>query len=121
MAIKTERMTGFILLGVGLLLIFIAVNCVYTIFSGAATPPELFKIDSITISVPTGTDTSTKPMELLKGEQASKFINMAVWYILMLFILSAGSKIAGLGVQLLREIKVVVKGNNTSSTISTEG
>ena len=109
MLIRKERTLGLYLLGIGLTLMLIAISCVYAIYTGKANPPGLFKVDSVTISVPTGTGTSTKPIELLKGEQASKFINMAIWYILMLFILSAGGKVAGLGVQLLIPIKVVVK------------
>jgi hypothetical protein len=119
MQVKNERLTGFILLFVGLLLIIGALHLVYCVFTGITSPPEMFKIQSISLSIPSGTG-SPVSIELLSGEVVSKFVNMTVWYILMLFVLSAGGKIAGLGVELLRVIKVVVKGSDKTDTFSAE-
>jgi hypothetical protein len=115
---KTERMLGFTLLGAGMILIIIAIIGVYNVFTGSANPPEMFEIKNIAISIPAGSGISIQPIELLSQETASKFVDMTVWYILMLFILSAGAKIAGVGVQLLREIKIVIKAKEGENSFS---
>ncbi|MCZ7405361.1 MAG: hypothetical protein O8C67_10590 [Candidatus Methanoperedens sp.] len=47
--------------------------------------------------------------ELISGIESSKLVNMGIWYALMTFVASAGGRIGGLGVKLIREIKVEVK------------
>jgi hypothetical protein len=102
---KNERLIGFILLFLGLILIVGALCLVCFVFTGATRPPQLFKMQSITVLIPTGTGASGS-IQLLPGEVVSRLFNMAIWYIFMLFVLSAGGKIAGLGVQLLTQSKV---------------
>jgi len=46
---------------------------------------------------------------LISGEELNKLAAMVFWYMLMFFIVYAGGKIASLGVNLIREIKVEVK------------
>jgi hypothetical protein len=43
------------------------------------------------------------------GGAVSLVVNMLVWAVLMYFVASAGSRIGGLGVKLIRDIKVEVK------------
>ena len=97
MQMRNEKLIGFILLFLGLILIVGALCLVCFVFTGITRPPELFRMQSITVLIPTGTG-AFGSIQLLPGEAVSKLFNMAVWYILMLFVLSAGGKIAGLGV-----------------------
>ncbi|MCX9084627.1 MAG: hypothetical protein OIN87_07520 [Candidatus Methanoperedens sp.] len=47
--------------------------------------------------------------ELISGAESSKMMNMGLWFGLMTFVASAGGRIGGLGVKLMREIKIEVK------------
>ena len=110
MRIKADtKMAGWILLIVGLILIVLTVYSMFTIFTGTTSPPGIFNMKSITISMPTGEGTPPVEVELVPGDQVSRVVNMLIWTVLMLFIASAGSRIGGLGVKLIREIKVEVK------------
>jgi len=110
MRIKADtKMVGWALLIVGLILIALTVYSMFTIYTGATAPPGIFNMKSITIGMPTGEGTPPTEIELVPGDQISKVANMGLWTVLMLFIASAGSRIGGLGVKLIREIKVEVK------------
>ena len=87
---------------------------IYNVFTGVMAPPALFTLKDIVVSVPMQGGMGRVSMELVSGANASKFLNMGIWYMLMGFVASAGSRVANLGVQLLREIKVVVKQDNTT-------
>lgn len=102
---KTDRTVGYSLLVVGLILIVSAVYLMVNVFTGAATPPAIFHMRSIMVTLP-GAESE---MELLPGAEISKIVNMGLWTILMFFVALAGSMIGGLGVKLAREIQVEVK------------
>jgi hypothetical protein len=63
-------------------------------------PPKLFNFSDIS---------SNGPL-MISGQDRNKAAAMAFWFVLMAFIMWAGGKIASLGVNLLREIKVEIKG-----------
>jgi hypothetical protein len=108
----TEKIVGYVLLGMGLIFIIFAVYSMYEVFTGTTKPPAIFKMESIAISPPTvpGVEVPPAKIELVSGSEVSKVVNLTLWYMLMFFIASVGNKIAGLGVKLIREIKVEVKG-----------
>jgi len=108
MDIKTEGIIGYGLLGVGLIFIFLAAYNVYTVFTGVSAPPEVFNLESISLNANNNAG-GTNSVELVSGKTASKFMDMSVWYILMFFMVQAGGKIASLGIQMVKEIKVVLK------------
>ena len=112
MDVTTDKIIGYVLLVVGLILIIFAAYSMLDVFIGTREPPSILKINSITISVPVGLGAPPEKIELLSGTDVSKIANLGLWYILMFFFASIGSKIGGLGVQLIREIKVVVKGQD---------
>ena len=102
---KSDRTVGYALLVLGLILIVLAVYLMFNVFTGAAAPPAIFHMESITVTLP-GAESAT---EILPGAELSKVVNMGLWTILMFFVASAGSRIGGLGVKLAREIRVEVK------------
>jgi hypothetical protein len=102
-----SKMVGWVLLVVGLILIVFAVYFMFRVFTGATAPPAIFNMKSITM--PTGEGTSANNVELVPGGAVSLVINMLIWAVLMYFVASAGSRIGGLGVKLIRDIKVEVK------------
>jgi len=51
----------------------------------------------------------TVEIEVLSGAEISQITNMMLWFILMIFVITAGGKLGGLGVKLVRDIKVEIK------------
>ncbi len=109
MQIKNVKGIGYSLLILGLLLIFYSIYSMYTVYTGAEAPPAVFHMDSVKLSVPTGSGTPPVETELLSGKDSTRMTNMGIWLVLMSFVASAGGRIGGLGAKLVREIKVEVK------------
>ncbi len=107
--IKDYKAVGYGLLIAGLILIIWAVYSMYNVYTGAAQPPSLIQMNGVTLSMPTGQGTPPAQAELISPQNSSKLVNMGIWYALMFFVASAGGRISGLGVKLIREIKVEVK------------
>ncbi|MCZ7392269.1 MAG: hypothetical protein ABOK23_09280 [Candidatus Methanoperedens sp.] len=107
--IKDYKATGYALLIAGLILIIWAVYSMYNVYTGATPPPSVIEMNSVTLSLPTGANTPQAQAELISGRDSSKLVNMGIWYALMFFVASAGGRIGGMGVKLIREIKVEVK------------
>ncbi len=107
--IKDYKAVGYALLIAGLGLIIWAVYSMYNVYTGATPPPSVIQMNSVTISLPTGGNMPPIQTELISGRESSKLTNMGIWFALMTFIASAGGRIGGLGVNLIREIKVTVK------------
>jgi hypothetical protein len=102
--IKNEKLIGYVLLAIGLILIFFSIFSMYSVFTGSSPAPSLIKVNDIKISIPGIGETT-----IFSGDAISNIINMLLWLILMIFIASGGSRIGSLGVKLLREIKVEIK------------
>ncbi|MDD5347120.1 MAG: hypothetical protein PHT59_00750 [Candidatus Omnitrophica bacterium] len=113
---KTDKIIGYALLGVGLVLIVIAAHNVYSVFTGVSAPPEVLRFGNIMMVLPNNQGTA----ELVTGEVLNKFGNLMLWYIFMFFLVTAGNKIAGLGITLAREIKVTVKSKDGITSVPTE-
>lgn len=112
----TERNTGYSLLGVGLLIMFIAVGIIILTLTNNMKPISVFNIPAPTLNTasfmphipgfpkPTGTD-----IVLLPTAAFNKLLNIGVEFMLMYFIMSFGFKLADLGVKLIRPIKISAK------------
>ncbi len=109
MKIKDYKAVGYGLLIAGLVLIIWAVYSMYNVYTGTQAPPAVIQMNGVTISLPTGQSTQPVQAELISGRDSSRLVNMGIWYALMLFVASAGGRIGGLGVKLIREIRVEVK------------
>lgn len=107
--IKDHKAFGYGLLIAGLIMIIYSVYSMYSVYTGATQPPSVIQMNSVTISLPTGGNMPPIQTELISGTDSSKLVNMGLWFALMTFVASAGGRIGGLGVNLIREIKVTVK------------
>lgn len=107
--IKDYKAVGYGLLTAGLIMIIYSVFSMYNVYTGATPPPSVIQMNSVTISLPTGAGIPPVQTEIISGTDSSKLVNMGIWYALMFFVVSAGGSIGGLGVKLIREIKVEVK------------
>ncbi|MFA6218113.1 MAG: hypothetical protein WDL87_10735 [Candidatus Omnitrophota bacterium] len=121
MDISITKILGYVLLAAGLIIIIVSMSNAYTVFSGNHNAPQVITLESITVSVPGERGSAGATVEIISGNVATKFANMLIWYVLMVFVMMGGSKIAGVGASLLREIKVVVKGEDSSRTLTFEG
>jgi hypothetical protein len=109
---KPERMIGFVLLVGGVGLICWTAWSVYQVFSGLTTPPAVIDIDLKPISLPAGvTAPGAEPVEfdLLPAETVNRTTNMVVHLVLMGFLSAAGAKLANIGANLLRVVRVYLR------------
>ena len=102
---KDEKIVGYVLLAIGIAMIFFSVYQMMQVFTGASLPPNLFNFSDISFQMPEQAEETL----LISGEELNKLAAMVFWYMLMFFIVYAGGKIASLGVNMIREIKVEVK------------
>jgi len=109
MQIKADKTIGYVLLAVGAISIILAACSVFNVFTEATVPPAIFEMKDITIPISGGGGMPTAEIEVLSGTEISQITNMMLWFILMIFIITAGGKLGGLGVKLVRDIKVEVK------------
>lgn len=120
-----ERVTGYILLIVGIILILYACFSVVSVFTGSSQPFNLFTFSGISISpsqltggaIPSellsqltaGPQTTTTP-PIISAEMINKPANLFAYLFLMGFLVSVGYKLASLGIQLIRPMVIKVKG-----------
>ena len=123
-----EKRTGYIMLGIGILIMIFASIQIVLVFTGKAVPMPLFEasqensgfdLDGLLkqiqqtspYQVPTaGTAPQTTPtVSLMDTNSINKALNLMVYYFIMQILLGLGYKLASLGVQLIRPIEVVMK------------
>lgn len=105
MSWDTKKIFGYFLVCIGLIAIVFALYSVYNVFMNAVNPPEIFQLNNLTFSVDTGQDRVPLEITAPLDPQVRKIVNMSLYYVLMLFILSVGSKISMLGAQFIRTTK----------------
>jgi hypothetical protein len=107
----TEKNIGLFLLCAGMIIIVIAVYQAYTVFNGSSVPPSISKIQEIVIA---GSNVQNSgivigPMKFMINKEINTVIDTCLWAMFMMFLVVAGGKIAGIGVQMVRDIKIEVK------------
>lgn len=126
--INFEKIIGYILLFAGLAMVFMAVFLIFNVLTGKTKAPsvvsyslppiELGGLNS-QLQIPEGLQlpegfqlTEATPSSSSKFQIPNELINDSIntgfYFLLMSFIVSAGSKVAGIGVKLIKEIKVKV-------------
>jgi hypothetical protein len=108
MKFKDEKIVGYILLAVGVGMMFSSVFLIFNVFTGASAPPKLFDFSDVSFPTSQG-EGASETVRVISGEDMNRVVAMAFWYLLMLFIMFAGGRIASLGVNLIKEIRVEVK------------
>ena len=130
----TERIIGYILLTLGILVIIFSGLSVYSVFTGRAKPIEIFHFQSISIDLsqmvkenlpPEATkfmqqgQIRSKPTELLSADVLNDTSNILAHLMLMGFLVSVGFKLAQLGTYLIRPIVVKLKAKEmTAESVS---
>ncbi len=109
-----EKVIGYLLLGLGLLAMTLPVVSVFLVLTKAADPINLFNFSGISLDLGqalpadlrTGDDFQT---EVVSAAMLNQTANFFAHLFLMGFILNFGFRLASLGVQLFRPIKVEQK------------
>ncbi|MBI4096356.1 MAG: hypothetical protein HY425_01430 [Candidatus Levybacteria bacterium] len=119
-----EKITGYLLLLLGLgIMIFCVVNIVM-VFTDKAEPFPVFNIQSgsstntpdlnnlvaqLQKNNPNAFQLQLPKIDILPPESLNQMLNLSTQFFLMTFILGFGYKIASLGVQLIRPINIKLK------------
>jgi hypothetical protein len=103
--IKIDKIVGYALLVLGIVLLLFSIYEMVNVYTGNASPPNLFNFSDV--SLPTGQNGTNATA--IQGAQLSQVPNLFFWFILMGFVMFAGGRIASLGVNMLKDIKVEVQ------------
>ena len=105
-----ERIVGYVLLALGIVVMVFAAIQIVMVFTNKANPIEFFTSDDA--------GGSSLPIpQLVDPELLNNVLNMVVYFLIMNFLLGLGFKIANLGVQLVRPIKIEVRNNQVASML----
>lgn len=123
----TDKIIGYIFLLAGILLILSALFSAFNLLTGKSKPPKVFNVQAPTINLPTGNINVKLPessslsqgesglapqgFKIIPDEVLNGSLNIGLSYLLFMFIASTGAKLASIGTQLIKDIKVVVKEN----------
>ncbi|MBI2028100.1 MAG: hypothetical protein HYT07_00690 [Candidatus Levybacteria bacterium] len=129
-----EKVSGYSLLLVGLLIMIFCVVNVFMVFTNKAKPFQVFNTESNSKSesslnindllkqIQSGNQNAfdqsiQQPnIDILPAEVLNQSLNLTTHFFLMSFILGFGYKLASLGTQLIRPINVKLKSNLDPST-----
>lgn len=112
-----KKIIGFLLLGIGLLVIFWSIYSSYEIFTVKREIPQMFRIikqdQESTTSKPSYTEKQMEEMmgevlsekinEVLPPEFLPKILNLVSWSILAGLLIFSGNQIASLGIKLIKD------------------
>jgi hypothetical protein len=107
----TKHIIGYILLGMGVLLMGYALMSSYSIFSGNTEPPEIFEEPTVQQQKFSGSQTAEQQVDAMLQQQLakilpqdtiSKTLNLFTWSVFAGLLIFGGAQIASIGIKLLR-------------------
>jgi hypothetical protein len=104
----SEKITGYVLLIAGILVIAFSAFSVYQVFTRQAQPVKLFSLKGVSVNanqIISGAPANGQ-IDLISASDLNTYSNIAAHLILMSFLAGIGSRVAVLGVQMLRPIEV---------------
>lgn len=117
----TQKIIGFLLLILGLIVIFYSLFSSYNIFNGKNSVPEIFKIDgkNINLNVVVDPKKTVDPQaqleemlqknvqkqlqDILPAGTLPKLLNLITWSIFASILFFGGGQISSLGIKLIRK------------------
>lgn len=134
-SISSEKIIGWVLLGVGLLIIVVSTLSAYRVLTGAVNPPKVLDVPAPVIVLPQAQPSVNLPegiqlpeevslnqqqaepaeVKLLPDDVFSRLLNTSLFYLAMMFVATSGLKFADIGIKLVKDIKVEVKENKIPS------
>lgn len=119
-----DKSIGYVLLIIGLLMIIVPVFIIFSVLTGKSKPPQVLNVEAPSIQLPNlnssieipaqlkaqgfslGQTSGPASQKIIPDEVFNFYINAGIFYLLMVFITSAGLKIATIGTHLIKDIKV---------------
>lgn len=119
-----RKIAGFSLLIIGLLMVIIPIILIGRVFTGVSKPPQVVNVEAPTLSLPSLGDSIEIPAQLqsqgfslkqkgnakqpkiIPDEVFNLYINSGFFYLFMIFVTSSGSKVANIGINLSKDLKV---------------
>jgi len=105
MAATLHKSFGYVLLCVGLICIFFAFRSMQDIFNQEINPPDIFQMKTLQFSVSGSADIPSTAISVTMDPQIRKTVNILLYCVFLLFILTLGGKLSSLGIQLIKEKK----------------
>ena len=112
-----EKIGGWALLAVGLIIIFWSIYSSFNIFTVRVAAPEIFKIEKEALpeenkTTPISSEELQREMkkiieeqikEIVPPEFLAKILNLASWSILASILIFGGSRITAIGIRLIKD------------------
>jgi len=96
----TERLIGYVLLSFGLGIIFFSIFSALPVFSGTKSPPQIFRLEKSTKPLSIG-GMEIPGLELIPVDYLNLSGNLMFFILFLWFLVTAGGKIAAIGVSML--------------------
>ncbi len=109
----SEKVTGYLLLFLGLFVIGYSALNIYQVFTKKIAPVQLFTLKGVTIDL---SQYQQPPLEILPATSINELSNLSAHYFLISFVVGVGFRISTLGIQLLRPIEVKLRATDQKST-----
>ncbi len=106
---KNEKLVGYALLVLGIVLLLFSMFEMINVYSGNAPAPKLFELQDVSLS----TGQNGAGVSLIQGAQMSQLADLLCWFLLMGFVLFGGGKIASIGVNMIKDIQVQIRDSVT--------
>jgi len=106
----TNKIIGYVLLTIGLLLIVIPLWQTYSIFTGKSLPPRVFtkpvstKVNENVSVTDVQGQIQNALIKILPLDVINNTLSLISWLILMWILIYGGGKIAGIGVKLIKPL-----------------
>ena len=105
---ETNKIIGYILLSIGILLIVLPLWQTYSIFTGQSTPPQVFvKPKALTVNNNVSVldiqgEVQNALIKVIPIDFIDNTLNLSSWLILGWILIYGGGKIAEIGVKLIK-------------------
>ncbi len=102
-----NKMIGYILLAVGVLLIAVPLFQTYQIFTGHALPPQVFNVPALVSQDPNASQFDLQKqlqnalIAILPISLLTNVLNLSSWLMLMVILMFGGKHLADIGIKLI--------------------
>jgi len=111
---KINKIFGWFLLAIGLIIIFGSLYFSFNIFTNRNEAPEIFKLEKVDKEIDNADLMALSPeamqeiiqeqvKNMMPSEFMSKLLNLISWSIFAGILIFAGSRVSGIGIRLMRE------------------
>ena len=108
---EINKIIGYVLLLIGILLIVMPLWQTYNIFTGKAVPAQVFtrpaslQVDEKASPLDIQKQMQNALIKVLPVDMINSTLNLAAWMILMWVLIYGGGKVADIGVKMIKELK----------------